>query len=111
MQPDGEMNGQRRLSDLFLGIRCRDDHSLFIPATRLASKRARIHVCLHARMQFATFDRNRLLVYRNAKNERGGSMAVRGMYETVKQAFQDIVAPQLAELKGDMRRLDEKVDA
>ena len=38
-------------------------------------------------------------------------MAVRGMYETVKQAFQDIVAPQLAELKGDMRRLDEKIDS
>jgi|SRR5215813_986392 len=44
-------------------------------------------------------------------------MAVRGMYDTVRQVFQDIIAPQIEGLKGEMtalraeqRRLDEKMD-
>src|SRR5262249_45859849 len=44
-------------------------------------------------------------------------MAVRGMYDTVRQVFQDIIAPQIEGLKGEMtalraeqHRLDEKMD-
>jgi uncharacterized coiled-coil protein SlyX len=44
-------------------------------------------------------------------------MAVRGMYDTVRQVFQDTIAPQIEGLKGEItalrteqRRLDEKMD-
>jgi uncharacterized coiled-coil protein SlyX len=44
-------------------------------------------------------------------------MAVRGMYDTVRQVFQDIIAPQIEGLKGEItalrteqHRLDEKMD-
>ena len=44
-------------------------------------------------------------------------MAVKGMYDTVRQVFQDTIAPQIEGLKGEMtafraeqRRLDEKMD-
>lgn len=35
---------------------------------------------------------------------------MRGIYEQVKQALQDIVAPELQGLKADIKRLDEKID-
>lgn len=34
-----------------------------------------------------------------------------GVYEEVKQASQDIVAPELRALQGEIRRLDEKIDS
>lgn len=47
---------------------------------------------------------------------------IKNTYDTVKQAFQDLIAPQLAEIKGEIngsriemrteiRRLDEKIDS
>lgn len=34
-----------------------------------------------------------------------------GVYEEVKQALQDIVAPELKALQVEIRRLDEKIDS
>ena len=33
-----------------------------------------------------------------------------GVYDQVKKAFQDIVAPEIHELRGEIRRLDQKID-
>ena len=33
------------------------------------------------------------------------------VYEQVKQALQDVVAPEIRELKVEIRRLDEKIDS
>ena len=38
-------------------------------------------------------------------------MAVRGMYDTVRQAFQDIIAPQIEGLKGEITAVRTKVDS
>ncbi|HEV8717956.1 MAG TPA: hypothetical protein VGX03_34710 [Candidatus Binatia bacterium] len=37
-------------------------------------------------------------------------MAVKGMYDTVRQVFQDIIAPQIEGLKGEIMALHTKVD-
>lgn len=34
-----------------------------------------------------------------------------GVYEQIKQAFQDVIAPEIKTLQLEIRRLDEKVDA
>ncbi len=34
-----------------------------------------------------------------------------GVYDQVKQALQDVVAPEIKALQGEIRRLDEKIDA
>ena len=34
-----------------------------------------------------------------------------GVYENVKRALQDVVAPELRALKGEIKRLDEKMDS
>jgi len=34
-----------------------------------------------------------------------------GVYENVKKALQDIVAPELQALRGEIKRLDEKIDS
>jgi hypothetical protein len=33
-----------------------------------------------------------------------------GVYEQIKAAFQDIIAPELHALRGDIRLLDQKID-
>jgi hypothetical protein len=33
-----------------------------------------------------------------------------GVYDQIKKAFQDIVAPEIHELRGEIRRLDQKID-
>ena len=33
-----------------------------------------------------------------------------GVYEQIKKAFQDIIAPELYALRGDIRLLDQKID-
>ena len=38
-------------------------------------------------------------------------MAAKGMYETVKQAIQDLIAPDLERIKGQLTGLDARVDA
>ena len=37
-------------------------------------------------------------------------MPVMGVYDQIKTAFQDIIAPELHELRGEIRRLDQKLD-
>ena len=37
-------------------------------------------------------------------------MAAMGVYDQIKKAFQDIVAPEIHELRGEIRRLDQKID-
>jgi len=37
-------------------------------------------------------------------------MAAMGVYDQIKKAFQDIVAPELHTIRGDIRRLDQKID-
>ncbi len=37
-------------------------------------------------------------------------MARMGVYEQITKAFQDIVAPEIHELRGEIRRLDQKID-
>jgi len=38
-------------------------------------------------------------------------MARMGGYDQIRRAFQDVIAPELAALQGDVRRLDQKIDA
>jgi hypothetical protein len=38
-------------------------------------------------------------------------MTVMGVYDQIKKAFQDIIAPELHALRGDIRLLDQKIDA
>ena len=33
-----------------------------------------------------------------------------GVHDQIKKAFQDVVAPEIHELRGEIRRLDQKVD-
>src|SRR5262249_60770211 len=33
-----------------------------------------------------------------------------GVYDQIKKAFQDVVAPEIHELRGEIRRLDQKID-
>lgn len=37
-------------------------------------------------------------------------MARIGVYDQIKKAFQDIVAPEMHELRGEIRHLDQKID-
>jgi len=37
-------------------------------------------------------------------------MAAMGVYDQIKTAFQDIIAPELHALRGDIRLLDQKID-
>lgn len=37
-------------------------------------------------------------------------MARMGVYDQIKKAFQDIIAPELRELRGDIQRLEQKID-
>jgi hypothetical protein len=37
-------------------------------------------------------------------------MAPMGVYDQIKKAFQDIVAPEIHALRGDIQRLDAKID-
>jgi len=37
-------------------------------------------------------------------------MTVMGVYDQIKKAFQDIIAPELHALRGDIRLLDQKID-
>jgi hypothetical protein len=37
-------------------------------------------------------------------------MARMGIYDQIKSAFQDLIAPELHELRGELRQLNEKVD-
>ena len=37
-------------------------------------------------------------------------MARMGVYDQIKKAFQDIVAPEIHELRGEIRRVDQKID-
>ena len=37
-------------------------------------------------------------------------MSPMGVYDQIKKAFQDIVAPEIHELRGELRRLDQKID-
>ncbi len=37
-------------------------------------------------------------------------MAAMGVYDQTKKAFQDIIAPELHALRGDIRLLDQKID-
>lgn len=34
-----------------------------------------------------------------------------GIYDQIKKAFQDVVAPEIRALQGEVKRLDEKIDA
>ena len=34
-----------------------------------------------------------------------------GVYDQIKQAFQDVIAPELQALRGDVRVLDQKIDS
>ena len=38
-------------------------------------------------------------------------MTAMSVYDQIKKAFQDIIAPELHALRGDIRLLDQKVDA
>ena len=38
-------------------------------------------------------------------------MTAMGVYDQIKKAFQDIIAPELHALRGDIRLLDQKIDA
>lgn len=38
-------------------------------------------------------------------------MASMGVYDQIKKAFQDVVAPEINTLRGDIRLLDQKIDA
>jgi hypothetical protein len=33
-----------------------------------------------------------------------------GVYDDIKRAFQDLIAPELHEVRGELRRLNEKID-
>jgi hypothetical protein len=33
-----------------------------------------------------------------------------GVYDQIKKAFQDIIAPEIHELRGEIRRVDQKID-
>lgn len=37
-------------------------------------------------------------------------MARMGVYDQIKKALQDIVVPEIQEIRGEIRRLDQKVD-
>jgi hypothetical protein len=37
-------------------------------------------------------------------------MAAMGVYDQIKSAFQDIIAPELHAFRGDIQRLDQKID-
>jgi prefoldin subunit 5 len=37
-------------------------------------------------------------------------MTAMGVYDQIKKAFQDIIAPELHALRGDIRLLDQKID-
>src|SRR5260370_16717629 len=37
-------------------------------------------------------------------------MPAMGVYDQIKKAFQDVVAPEIHELRGEIRRLDQKID-
>ncbi len=37
-------------------------------------------------------------------------MAAMGVYDQIKTAFQDIIAPELHALRGDIRLVDQKID-
>ena len=37
-------------------------------------------------------------------------MMAMGVYDQIKAAFQDIIAPELHALRGDIQRLDQKID-
>ena len=37
-------------------------------------------------------------------------MARMGVYDQIKKAFQDVFVPEIHELRGEIRRLDQKVD-
>jgi uncharacterized protein Yka (UPF0111/DUF47 family) len=37
-------------------------------------------------------------------------MPAMGVYEQIKKAFQDVIAPEIHELHGEIRRLDQKID-
>jgi hypothetical protein len=37
-------------------------------------------------------------------------MTTMGVYDQIKKAFQDIIAPELHALRGDIRLLDQKID-
>src|SRR5882724_6485640 len=37
-------------------------------------------------------------------------MTAMGVYDQIKKAFQDIVAPEIHELRGEIRRVDQKID-
>jgi hypothetical protein len=41
----------------------------------------------------------------------GDSMARMGIYDQIKAALQDLIAPELQAIRADIRRLDEKIDA
>ena len=38
-------------------------------------------------------------------------MAAMGVYDQIKKAFQDVIAPELHELRGEIRRLDQRVES
>ena len=38
-------------------------------------------------------------------------MTAMGVYDQIKKAFQDTIAPELHALRGDIRLLDQKIDA
>ncbi|TMK76075.1 MAG: hypothetical protein E6G47_14635 [Actinobacteria bacterium] len=42
--------------------------------------------------------------------EEADSMKRMGLYDQVKSAFQDLIAPELHAIRGDIHRLDQKVD-
>jgi hypothetical protein len=37
-------------------------------------------------------------------------MPAMGVYDQIKKAFQDVIAPEIHELHGEIRRLDQKID-
>ena len=37
-------------------------------------------------------------------------MATMGVYDQIEKAYQDVVAPEIHELRGEIRRLDQKID-
>jgi len=42
--------------------------------------------------------------------EEADSMKRVGLYDQVKSAFQDLIAPELHAIRGDIHRLDQKID-
>ena len=38
-------------------------------------------------------------------------MQAMGVYDQIKSAFQDIIAPEIRDLRGEIKRVDQKVDA